>query len=252
MSGRKLKVGTWDNPSGDYFVGIKKSTDIFPKDFALEKDDKETFDASTKELLATLIAKKTTLGKEDAELDTQIELLKGSTFSDDGFMIDCVAFKDSEGNFRGVVDCTKDGDLTQYEPLADYALERKQGRFSDKTMFNYGIKFYEDGKIMSIVTGGRHGTHVASIASGYHPKQPELNGVAPGAQIISMKIGDNRLGTMETGVGILRAITASKVHKVDLINMSYGEPSSTPTHGRIVSLLSELVRLIPLYHSHSD
>lgn len=61
-----------------------------------------------------------------------------------------------------------------------------------------------------------------------------------GAQIISCKIGDSRLGSMETGVGLTRAIIAVMQHKADLINMSYGEATSTPNAGRFIQLANEV------------
>lgn len=79
-----------------------------------------------------------------------------------------------------------------------------------------------------IVPAASHGTHVASIASGNHTADADLNGVAPGAQIISLTIGDARLGSMETGTALVRAMIkvmelCEAGRRVHVINMSYGE-----------------------------
>ena len=47
--------------------------------------------------------------------------------------------------------------------------------------------------------------------------------MAPGAQLISVSIGDGRLGSMETGTALCRAMShvmRAEHYKVDLINMS--------------------------------
>lgn len=68
---------------------------------------------------------------------------------------------------------------------------------------------------------------MASIASGNH-EESALNGVAPAAKIVSLTIGDSRLGSMETGTALVRAmITVMNLcesgKRVHIINMSYGE-----------------------------
>lgn len=64
---------------------------------------------------------------------------------------------------------------------------------------------------------------------------------AAGAQLISCKIGDSRLGSMETNVGLTRALISVLENKADLVNMSYGEATATPNAGRFIQLADELV-----------
>ncbi len=46
---------------------------------------------------------------------------------------------------------------------------------------------------------------------------------------------------METGPALMRGLRAVLDHQCDLINMSYGEPTSYPNHGRLVEQFSEVV-----------
>lgn len=54
----------------------------------------------------------------------------------------------------------------------------------------------------AVTNAGSHGTHVAGIVGAFYPDQPELNGGAPGVQLVAIKIGDSRMGSMETGTGM--------------------------------------------------
>lgn len=87
--------------------------------------------------------------------------------------------------------------------------ERQFGTFSALDACNYALNIYDEGATLSIVTDtGSHGTHVAGIVAACN--RPDggdggdggevatsvmapFEGVAPGAQIVSCKIGDNRV-----------------------------------------------------------
>ena len=73
---------------------------------------------------------------------------------------------------------------------------------------------------------------VAGIIGAHFPDQPELNGVAPGCQIVGLKIGDTRLDSMETGAGLVRALRAAMERGVTLLNLSFGEYADVDNVGR--------------------
>ncbi|KAJ1879742.1 tripeptidyl-peptidase II Tpp2, partial [Coemansia sp. RSA 486] len=64
-------------------------------------------------------------------------------------------------------------------------------------------------------------TRALSIAAAFHPEEPASIGIAPGAQLLSLSIGDQRVDAMETGIAHMRAVNAVIEYNVDLANMSF-------------------------------
>ena len=123
----------------------------------------------------------------------------------------------------GVIDTSESGDMSTLECMTSYSIYRQYSKFNALDSLVYAINIFDNGNILSIVTDcGAHGTHVAGIIAAYHPDQLECNGIAPGAQIVSLKIGDHRLGSMETGTGLIRGLTEAVKRGCHIINMSYG------------------------------
>ena len=139
----------------------------------------------------------------------------------------------------------EDGDLSCVKALADYHKFKEFHQFSTVDMYNYAVNIYDDASILSIVCDASpHGSHVAGIASAYHGDDPHhnLNGVAPGANIVSLKIGDTRLGSMETGTSLVRGLMEAIRLKCDVINLSYGEAAALSNSGRFNELAMEAVQ----------
>ncbi len=257
LTGRTLKVSDkWKNPKGEYRLGMKLGYELFPSELVsvIKAEREEQFRRAQHkhrtELARKLAAFKDANPKPDdakkgeqKELEAQVELIDEmlKSYSDPGPIYDCVVFHDGE-HYQAVVDTDEDGDLAEEKVMTNFRVNREYGTFADPINMNFGVNLYEDGKVLSIVCDtGAHGTHVAGIVAAYFPENPEWNGVAPGAQIVSVKIGDTRLDGMESGPGLVRGLQTVLENKCDLINMSYGEPSRTPNSGRVAELYSEIV-----------
>ena len=193
---------------------------------------------------ATAAAKKAKKTELEARLKELDALLKDD-YDDAGPLIDVVAFRDDHG-WRAVVDAEGTGDLTYSKPMAPFAVERQLGTFGFGSACTFCLQIgdLDDNGALSIVCdAGSHGTHVAGIvAANFEAEDDAADGVAPGCQILALKIGDGRLGSAETGTGLVRALAACKRYGVDLINLSYGEPFYESTSGRVAETFDDAVR----------
>lgn len=261
-TGRMLQIDSrWSNPQGAFRVGYRFAYDLLPGELVgrIKRQRRREFDERQRVLVRKLeeqIEAGTGSGENRdsesgtdpeipaAELKQRLEQLRNAAdmYYDAGPVIACVTFHDGQ-RWRAVVDADADGNLRDEPVLTDFRHARQFATFGFDSEMSFAVNLYNEGRIVSIVTTeGAHGTHVAGIVAGHYPDAPERNGVAPGAQIVSVKIGDSRLGGMETAAGIERGLQGVLRNRCDLVNMSFGEPTSTPDRGRLITLLSQLVR----------
>ncbi|KXS13983.1 subtilisin-like protein [Gonapodya prolifera JEL478] len=252
---RKLLLDpSWVIDGATFRLGAKAASDLFPKPVLdrVQKARKRAWEVAQGNVLAAAVGDLDKFGngggagttadddggeekdKWKQELKARVDVLKdmGKNYADPGDIYDVLLVTPPSGSPFVVVDTSLTGDLRKAIPLTDYAESRAWSKFGDFDLLTYSIKIFDGGDRVSIVTlAGSHGTHVASISSSHHAAVPTTSGVAPGSQLVSLKIGDTRLGSMETGLALSRAATyLAKTHpfgKVHVSNMSYGEGSSS-------------------------
>jgi|GEM_PF-2905168 len=124
--------------------------------------------------------------------------------------------------WRARVDLNDNKNFTDDVELYDFAASRLTAKLGKKKSVTFSLTVAKDGKAATLCfDDGSHGTHVAGIAAGYDVSG--LQGVAPGAQILAVKIGDNRLaGGSTTTASMLLAIDYAVANKAQIINLSYG------------------------------
>lgn len=268
LSGRTLVIpSTWKNPTEKYHIGLKNAFELYTKNVQkrIEEEKKEKqWDPLHKPLLSKAIMEqqnfnnefdpsKVTLNRNQKlkkdDLDNTVEALQNleKKYKFITPVYDCVVFHDGV-QWLACLDTSEIGDLASCKLMGEFS-EDPVNNFDYITAadrMSYSFNVYSDGDVLEIVSlGSSHGTHVSAIAAGYFPDEPDRNGVAPGAQIISLTIGDSRLETMETGTAVVRAMIKvmelRKKFNIDVINMSYGEHSNWSHAGRVGDIMNDVI-----------
>ena len=242
LTGRSLTLPAGvKNPSGEFHLGLKPAAELFYGDVLKRITDRRAAEraaaasrhraerARAAEAAALKAAKaKAADDRTRPERDLVARhaaltaLEDGKAADDAGAVYDCVVWNDGT-DWRVVVDTDGDGDLRDEKTLRPFGVAGDYGTFGDLTYATFGVQVYEGGDLLSVVTvGGTHGTHVASIATGHFPNDRGRDGIAPGARILSIKIGDIRTGGSSYGTSELRALATAARHRVDLVNASWG------------------------------
>lgn len=167
-----------------------------------------------------------------------------------------IAVFESGSGWLAYIDLDGDGNLTDEKAIRNYKENHSFFQFRgrdpkyERNLANFGLNIFPDEyRVNFHFDGDGHGTHVAGIAAGYKINGQEgLNGIAPGAQIISLKIGDGRLaGGATTSGSMLEAyeygIEFAKKHDGPVVfNMSFGIGSEIEGQSEMEIRLDEFLR----------
>lgn len=187
--------------------------------------------------------------------------LNGNGNSEDVYHL--ITFKTNEEFWVVYFDTNADGDLTDEKPLRNF--KEKQDAFyipnkKGLAPFTFGLNIFPEEKIVSLhFDDGSHGSHCAGIAAGYNIGGIGMNGVAPGAKVISLKLGNNNYTGGATVTESMKKsyLYADKLSKElgvpCIVSMSYGVGSEIEGRADMEKFLDELLKNNPyLYVSVSN
>ena len=257
LTGKTLKISPdWISPAREFHLGLKSAYQLYPPALVsrIKRERRETFLAQQHSVEVAIHKQIEALSKPGQPADPNSNLsvkdlrerlrqIRQATtdFKDPGPIFDCLVFHDGT-RWQAAIDTDEDGDLAEETLLTNFRDQRRYATFGGSAHLNFSVNIFSEGNLLSIVTtSDPHGTHVAGIVGAHFPDRPELNGIAPGVQLISVKIGDTRLNSMETASGLERGVMATISNRCDLVNMSFGEPTRTPNRGWLTNLFSQLV-----------
>uniref|UniRef100_A0AC34FFD9 Peptidase S8/S53 domain-containing protein n=1 Tax=Panagrolaimus sp. ES5 TaxID=591445 RepID=A0AC34FFD9_9BILA len=169
----------WKNPSGEWHLGIKSLLNICPKNKRLNSI--ENLKKKIAEEIAALKTQRKTVWKTD-------ENKKLAQIFSTEFLVDCIVWNDGE-KWQACLDTSLSKNLDEIKILTNFRDEHEFSFIFEE--LSYCITIEEDGNLVKIfVPTSDHGSCVANNAAAHFPGEPEKDGLAPGAHIVSMNVLD--------------------------------------------------------------
>ncbi|MBT4559610.1 MAG: S8 family serine peptidase [Planctomycetes bacterium] len=161
---------------------------------------------------------------EDSLSETEAQR-RWSSFDDDGPVYDLLTWKQGDDWFV-VVDNDQDGDLGEEPALGQFRSTGDWATLGDEALLNYCVSVEDDGaRVQFFFDTHGHGTHVAGIIGAYQGPEGRMNGIAPGVEFVSIKVGDGKFGGSTYGASISKAIDYAVEMGCQVANISFGGPS---------------------------
>ncbi len=158
------------------------------------------------------------------------------------------------GGWIAVTDTDGDGSLSDEGPIRDFAVARETFSFHTASApdgrgpMTIAVNFGDDEGwpiVDFVFDNSGHGTHVAGVAAGHDMFGVDgFDGVAPGAQLLGLKIANNARGGISVTGSLLRAMNyaADYAQQRDLplvLNLSYGVGNEMEGTAAIDSIVNE-------------
>lgn len=190
---------------------------------------------------------------EERQRGSDVEDLNNDGDSTDTFGL--VAFQDAKGDWVAVLDTDADGDLSDETPNGDFARTRQplalggRDRHDQASILQVAINLWPEEKEAALYfADNSHGTHVAGICAGQAiDGKAGYDGIAPGAQLLGLKLGSGIYSGGATTPGSMVSAWRYAVEKAEelkmplVIQMSYGVGSENEGRGVAEKLLDELL-----------
>ncbi|MGA9751422.1 MAG: S8 family serine peptidase [Acidobacteriota bacterium] len=192
--------------------------------------------------------------KEEAFQNSEAEGgdLNGNGRADDVYGL--IAFKEGQ-RWVAYLDTNGDESLADEQPIGDFSETRRffhlrgNDPHGQARVMTFALNLWPDEKEAALyMADGAHGTHVAGICAGFGiDGQPGYDGIAPGAQILALKIGNNTLSGGATTPGSMVSAWRYAVKRAGelgmplVIQMSYGVGSEVEGKAVAEKLIDELL-----------